>query len=533
MPYWVTKQGRVAVTPASAARWGEADVCVRHGLLAREAGQLADAEVAFREACGADPLNVQALHGLALVQRDNGRIDEAARLLAAAHALQPEDGPITVDLGLLREAQGRIHQALKLYEAAATKFGVADAADINRANALARMNRVDASVAVYKAVLSRAPERQEVLTNLTLLLERVGRLRSASEAVREGLKHSTRNPTLHLVAARLERRGHQPAKAVDRLQRRLKESHPPHLEGAMQAELGRSFDACDKADEAMAAFGRASQLQASDPRTSSRKVIGVFELLDNAHWHPQAPSDSVGAPSDVAEVTFVIAPPGAGCSDLAALVRENTDGRVLEDPGPMAAVQAALVNAPVLEAGDVDRIARLRAEYMAFAAEQSGRRDGPIMDIGSANLMRIDVLSRLFPTARVGLLIRHPIDLVMACISRYFQPSAVTAHFSTLANTVEFVRHAESVMHRLAVDLGQHAHLMRYEALVEEPDRIVKRLIEFAGLPATTARRRKPRFDEGLAPGRWTHYWPWLKEHGDALQQLCKASGYGFDLDQP
>mgnify|MGYP003339859016 CR=1 FL=1 len=164
--------------------------------------------------------------------------------------------------------------------------------------------------------------------------------------------------------------------------------------------------------------------------------------------------------------------------------------------------------------------------YTRLAAEQCGNRVEQLVDIGVANLLRVDWLRALFPNAKLVLVVRHPADLVLGALAQSFQPSALTHHLLSVAEIVRLLQHAEPLTHRVMKVFGERAHVLRYEAFVADPKTAVTALLQFAGLPPAREVRRQTVFGEGLAPDRWMHYWPWLKRYEASLAELAAASGY-------
>ena len=81
-------------------------------------GRLADAETAYREALTANPVDAEALRGLAVVRRALGDLAESATLIAAAHEQQPEQANLLLMLGAVRFEQGDVEAARIAYEKA-------------------------------------------------------------------------------------------------------------------------------------------------------------------------------------------------------------------------------------------------------------------------------------------------------------------------------------------------------------------------------------------------------------------------------
>ena len=85
---------------------------------AHQAGRLADAEAAYRQALDVDPRHPDALHLLGIVHFQTGRTDAAFDLVNAAIAAQPAIAAYRYTLGLGYQQLGRLPEALAAYREA-------------------------------------------------------------------------------------------------------------------------------------------------------------------------------------------------------------------------------------------------------------------------------------------------------------------------------------------------------------------------------------------------------------------------------
>ena len=91
---------------------------LNQGQAALAAGNLAEAEQAYRAASGLDPRSAQAQFGLGNVYVRQGRLAEAEAAYRNALALDPNLGAARTNLGVVHYQQGNMSQAATEFEAA-------------------------------------------------------------------------------------------------------------------------------------------------------------------------------------------------------------------------------------------------------------------------------------------------------------------------------------------------------------------------------------------------------------------------------
>jgi predicted O-linked N-acetylglucosamine transferase (SPINDLY family) len=133
-------------------------------------GQLASAEVYFRQVLTAVPQHLDALQFLGVIEYQKGRFAAAAELLQRAIDLAPEAPGLHCNLGLAQQGLGRPELALACYDRAlALKPKFAEALN-NRGNVLRQLGRFAEAEASYRRALTVRPDFLESLFNLGITL---------------------------------------------------------------------------------------------------------------------------------------------------------------------------------------------------------------------------------------------------------------------------------------------------------------------------------------------------------------------------
>lgn len=129
-------------------------------------GQLASAEMQFRQVLSVQPQQVDALQFLGVIEYQKGRFEAAAELLQRAVKLAPDAPGLHGNLGLAWQQLGRPEAALACYDQAlALNPGFVEGLN-NRGNLLRELGRLEEAAASYQKALSLRPDFVEALYNL-------------------------------------------------------------------------------------------------------------------------------------------------------------------------------------------------------------------------------------------------------------------------------------------------------------------------------------------------------------------------------
>ncbi len=103
---------------------------------------------------------------------------------------------------------------------------------------------------------------------------------------------------------------------------------------------------------------------------------------------------------------------------------------------------------------------------------------------------RLPLIARLFPSAKVVLMLRDPRDVVWSCFHTHFALSNAAMEFTTLERTA---RHYDAVMRLVELArerLPLNVHVLDYHQLISDFDQTTRDLCAFLGLPWSEALRQ-------------------------------------------
>jgi hypothetical protein len=137
-----------------------------------------------------------------------------------------------------------------------------------------------------------------------------------------------------------------------------------------------------------------------------------------------------------------------------------------------------------LAKADEGQLADYRADYWRRVAETGANVAGKVaLDKLPLNTMKLPLIARLFPEAKILFALRDPRDVVLSCFRQRFRMNASMYEFLTLDGAARFYDGVMRLagLYRAKLDLDVHEH--RYEDLIEDFDGQTRAICGFLGLP--------------------------------------------------
>jgi tetratricopeptide (TPR) repeat protein len=521
------------------------------------AGRPADAIVPLREAARALPGNAAILHDLGLACLECGRIDEAIAALRSSIAADPGLQDSHLRLGIALEAAGAVDDALGAYHRAAElkplpeatyrlgnlfeNLGHADRAietfrraaasapgtalgRISMARALLLEHRDAEAEKVLRRVLGTDPSNAVALDLLGNLLADAGRFVDARRYLLRAIEKSPWLAGSYYEVARCARiePGPESAELIARMQAALESRG---LEPAQQIRvhlaLGKVADDLGDYKEAMQRFEVAETLRNGIIRFDLAKfeervdrLIAYFtpELLARASatgFHDVTPILVVGLPRSGTTLVEQILSAHPDVSGAGELSFWNERGSAWERAG------SAEAQSELLSASAADYI-RLLQKLAPGAAR--------VTDKMPLNFQWAGLVHLALPRATIVHCRRSPLDTAVSIHQTHFNPRM---WFPTGgAALVGYIRGYQRLCaHWRRVLPPERFIEIGYEALVEAPEPVIRRMVSAGGLPWDNTclfpernaravntpskwQARQPIYRHAV--GRWRSYEPWL-----------------------
>ena len=465
---------------------------------ARRGLQQYDAAIdAFARAAALGERSADFFYNVGLAHLDRSDFESARAVLSEAASQQPRDAPI------------RYAQALACHESLQPEAALAALADWRNFDDLDQdlladitqllMNlgaNADAEEALARLMLDPAPTLRAALT-IVQILERLNRMDQANalleKIVADPGAANLGQELLMTRASMAQRNGD--AETARRLLVQAMAGVRNWAERHRQLfPLAKALDSLGRYDEALEVLAEAhgSQAQYFSTAMPGIAIRGAPMMVitrlrssaaDIAAW------DHSGAPSTADSPIFVVAYPRSGTTLLELTLDAHPLLRSMDEQPFIQNALEDLVAAGAkyphelagLSAAQLDDI---RQKYWDRVRTRVTLRKGQrLVDKNPLNILRLAVIRRLFPNAKIVLAVRHPFDVILSCYLQHFRapdfallcrdlPSLATAY----AKTLDYW-YAEAEL------LQPQVREIRYETLVENFEPEVRALAGFLDLP--------------------------------------------------
>jgi Flp pilus assembly protein TadD len=444
---------------------------------AESQGRLAEAEASLRQGLDLSPDDAGCLHALGLLLLRLERPDEARPLFERVIQLHPELAPAFVGLGQALEAVGELPAAEARYSSALA---------LQPTNLLARAGL--ASVSVRRGDRTRARE-----LGLAVL---------AAEP---------NYPPAAMLVAEAEIGDGDASGAERRLRELLAEPRLSPVERSLALGiLGDALDRAERPAEAFVAYRESNDLRRAHYAGSFGEkgtLAYALELRDWFRRHGARDLISVVPPevsnSPASGHAFLLGFPRSGTTLLEQILASHPRVKALEERETLLDSVRAFMRTP----GDLARLglageaelAPLRDAYWQRVADAGVFVNRNLfVDKHPLNGLKLPLITRLFPEARILFALRDPRDVVWSCFRRRFRMTAPYYELLTLDGAAALYATVMEITELLIRDLELRVHRVKLETLIADFENEARGLCAFLDLPwnegmrdfAATARSR-------------------------------------------
>lgn len=537
-----TEAGRAELDAIAASVHDPELVGAAHALIDN---QLAVAERILRPRLKANPFDVAAIRMMAELAGRLGRYGDAENLLRRALELAPGFAAARANLATVLYRQNRPADAIaeldRLLDADPENPGHANL----KAAALGRVGGYDEAIALYEDVLARFPGQPKLWMSYGHVLKTVGRQADAVIAYRRAI---TIAPTLgevwwslaNLKTVRFD------AADIAAMTGALEQDGPGvedrfHLHFA----LGKALEDEGRAEPSFAHYAAGNQLRRETLGYDAQEITELVDrsrALFTAHYFAARADQGHGA----ADPIFILGMPRAGSTLIEQILASHPLVEGTQELPDIAAIARRLGKRKTSdeESAYPESISELGAEELHALGEEYIQRtrvhrktDRPFfIDKMPNNWAHVPLIHLILPNARIVDARRHPLA---CCFSNFKQHFARGQGFSyALDDMGRYYRDYVRLMAHVDAVLPGRVHRVIHEALVEDTEAEVRRLLDYLGLafdpaclrfwetdrPVRTASSeqvRRPISRAGL--DQWQAYEPWLDPLKAALGPVLDA----------
>jgi Tfp pilus assembly protein PilF len=436
------------------------------------------------------------LNLVALKLEQEGRLGEAEQYLQRAVKIAPRDIGVRNALGLCLMRLERPAQALTQFDTLLTLNSSLPFGHSSLGDCFFALGLVAEAEASYRRALTLDPNQGVALVGLAQLANGRGAYADARQWADKALSVMPGVPAAVMSVARAELGERQLPSAEARLRALLSDDRLTPLERAYATGvLGDVLDAKDYTDEAFATYTACNQLLRgihAARYTGSNNALQFVQSMNDYFvrtrpelWASRASAD--GRRTGAASHVFVLGFPRSGTTLLEVVLEGHPNVVSLEENESMIEAVDEFMGSPL----DLDRLAdappatlqRLRERYWQRVAVAGVDVLGKMfVDKNPLNSLKLPLIARLFPDAKIVLACRDPRDVVLSCFRHRFGMSAPIYELLTLEGAARYYDAVMQLIVRLSSTLSLDTCLVRHEDVVTEFTREMKRVCAFLGL---------------------------------------------------
>ena len=431
----------------------------------------------------------------ALCLQQLGQFEQAIHYLERVISINPASAKANNHLGQAWLGKGWTDRAIiNLRNAIRLKADYTDAHK-HLIIALLASSRYHEAVDECHKALQHAPSDADIYCQLAVAYEQTHQLEEARIAAEKALK---KNPDLvraNLIIAKLDKRAGNLEAARIRLLSELQKSMPPLQIATLAAELGDVLDRMGDYETAYHSFDAGNQTLSKTITPAQAAQPDIFDQITRHQnwfthssikdWKNTQPANDRPSP------IFLVGFPRSGTT-LTEQVLASLDTIVPSDEKPVLSHLISelpmLLKRPFRYPEDLghlntEELIKLRARYWTLVDVMIGtpEKGKKLLDKLPLNLIDLGMVYRLFPDARIIVVLRDPRDCCLSCFMQPFMLNQAMVNFLSIEQSAKFYAAAMNLLKHYQSVLGLKFQVVRYEDMVTDLESEARKLVEFCG----------------------------------------------------
>ncbi|MBS0417403.1 MAG: sulfotransferase [Proteobacteria bacterium] len=485
-----------------------------------------------------------------------GKLADALRLLERAVELAPEDIGARNALGLCLQRLERPAEALRHTDVLLKQNPGLGFAHANRGNALIALGHLGRARSSHLRALELEPGNVSSLASLASIASHRGNHDEARTWARQVLAVVPNFPDAVIALAAAELAGGTLAEAEALLRQLLADQRVSPIDKARaNGLLGDVLDADRRYTEALAAYSACNEaLRRIHNRFASGTSLTTYtnQLLttvgSDVDRYARRGGESQAPVTAARGHVFLIGFPRSGTTLLEVVLDGHPQVASLDEHELLTeSVQRYMADPrdlSDLEKANETQLRPLREAYWNRVRENEIDVSGKVfVDKYPMSTLKLPLIARLFPDARILFAARDPREVVLACFRRRFKMNPATYEFLTTAGAAALYDAVMPFAELMRPVFGARWRDVRYESLVADFTGQMRAICEFLGLEwlegmddfAVRARERErstpstAQLARGLDRSRtvhWKHYSSALEPVMPVLNKWVERLGY-------
>jgi tetratricopeptide (TPR) repeat protein len=454
----------------------ELAIAIEHAL---ELGALPDAEARLEKALTAAPAHPELLRLCGLSELFNGRTENAIALLQKSMAARPGDALVVGNLGTALAQRGDLDAAERAFRRATELDPMFVDAWLNLGRALDLRHDAAGAHDAFAAVLELAPSHQPARILRAEALKTLGRIAEAEMILRAVLGENPSSVAASVALANLKPARAEDAEALARLRR--EPSLSPSERTDIGFALGQALEASGRFDEAFAVLQAANAAKRATFGWDAARVSALVDAILAAFAETDSASAARGS-----DIVFLVGMPRSGSTLAEQILAAHPSVTAGGETGWLAGVlQAESVRrgAPFpswVSCANRDDWTRLGDDYLA-RVDRVRTRGTHFTDKTLTNWQTLGAIRRMLPGARIVHCRRDRLETAWSCYKHNFASEQFWSY--DIAELAAFFGDCERAMRAWNARFPGWVHAHEHEALLADPERITRALLDACGLP--------------------------------------------------
>ena len=477
-----------------------------------------------------------------------GRDEDALAEFEQALSLSPQDVTILNAVGMCLLRLKRPTDAAMAFEEAIQSDPNHAPSHYRRGLALAAAGDHQGAERAHERAVALAPRNADALANLASILARKGEGARAVSLAHRALSIRPSQPTASYALALVDLAEARFADAESRL-KTLAESKElnPQARAAIVGAIGDALDGQKRYPEAFETYIRQkAMLQEQKGTGTAPNALRVRELVQRLEASPRQPA----RPSEESEAAtprehvFLLGFPRSGTTLLEQVLASSPQIATLDEKDTLRGFEPESLSLTDIDA-DNDKLLNWRERYWqrVRSCGIALNQETILLDKDPIATMKLPLIVRLFPRAKILFAVRDPRDVVFSCFRHLFRVQVLMPEFLTLEGTAELYSNVMRLAELCREKLTFPWFDCRYESFVKEFEPSAEALCKFIGLEYSPAMAnfdkaapqidlrspsalqvRKPLYETGI--DQWRNYREQMAPVLSTLRPWIEKFGY-------
>jgi tetratricopeptide (TPR) repeat protein len=466
------------------------------GIIYQKQDRLDDAFASFKQALSINQNYAEAYYNLSILLKEKGQFFDSIACSKKALIINPDLVKAHDNLGNALQEIGRLDDALACYKRALEINPDYAEAHNDLGNTLQRIGKLDDALACYKRALEINPDYALAHKNLGILLRKQGRFNEALESYNKALAI---NPDLlgsyYSIALIVNQNllkpfystTHEDVKKILKLLELHEESDDGFL--SLHFALGEMYENCGAYNEAIKHFQNGNRIKRSsinfDILQSKKEVDRIIYTFSEDFFKQHRIRGS-----ESSSPVFIVGPSRAGKT----LVEKHISSHKDVFGGGEIKIINLLTNHVLPQKLHTDKkypyymneidwrtISEIAQEYENAMRILGGDLYAHITNTLPSSYLLLGIIALLFPRTKVIYCRRNAVDNCLAIYFKLFSKGSNNYAYD-LKEIAFYYRQYERLMNHWSNVLPLPLYEVSYEDLVQEPEKITPKLIEFLDL---------------------------------------------------